>query len=141
MSASLYNDCGGENIPLTQKDVRVLSEIIETMRSLPENVEVILVDDEKITALNEAYRNKDSATDVLSFYLSSEHGQIFISVPFATRQAEELDHELSTELIFLVVHGMLHLSGMTHETDEKYEDMITETNKILSLFQANSNEQ
>lgn len=88
-------------------------------------VEILFTDDEEIQQLNSDYRNKDQATDVLSFIdgdVDPETGQIFlgsvvISAERAASQALEIGHPLEVELKFLVLHGILHLLGFDHEKD------------------------
>ncbi len=93
----------------------------------PAEVNVLLVDDENIRALNAQFRNIDSATDVLSFPLGQDGeydenpesgkkmlGDIVINVPQAERQAEEYGHSFQREMAFLTVHSMLHLLGYDH---------------------------
>ena len=74
--------------------------------------------------LNQVWRNKDRATDVLSFPLREGRflhiqpdmlGDIVISVPVAARQANEAGHSLTVELERLLVHGLVHLLGYDHE--------------------------
>jgi len=90
---------------------------------------VLLTTDRTIRRLNQRFRNKDKATDVLSFRgtvltdqgLSFENdylGDIIISVERAQRQALEKEHNLETELRILIIHGVLHLLGHDHETDQ-----------------------
>lgn len=100
-------------------------------------ISLAIMDDEAIRALNREYRGKDKPTDVISFaYNESEKfpgenmlGEIYISIETAKRQSEDLDRELK----FLFVHGVLHLLGYTHETDEKYSEMMEETEEIIRL--------
>jgi len=75
-------------------------------------------------SLNRRYRGKDRTTDVLSFALREGMfpniqpailGDIVISVPAASRQAEEAGHALNREIERLLVHGLLHLLGYDHE--------------------------
>jgi probable rRNA maturation factor len=85
-------------------------------------VEVLLAGDRTLRRLNREYRGKDKATDVLSFpaleELAGEHGgDLAISLDTAKRQAEEHGHTLRDEVRVLLLHGLLHLSGMDHETD------------------------
>lgn len=93
----------------------------------PAEVSVTFVDNEQIRELNAEYRNKDSATDVLSFPLGENDeydmnmetgalmlGDIVISVPRAIEQAEMYGHSLRREIGFLTVHSMLHLLGYDH---------------------------
>jgi probable rRNA maturation factor len=90
-------------------------------------VTVLLTTDPAIRKLNRQFRGKNKATDVLSFpseglmpglpaHLQAA-GDLAISVPTALKQALEQDHSLATEVKVLMLHGLLHLSGLDHETD------------------------
>jgi probable rRNA maturation factor len=86
------------------------------------DVEVLLTDDRRLRRLNREFRGKDTATDVLSFPAakqagSSHAGDLAISVETAARQAREQGHSLRDEVRVLLLHGVLHLAGMDHETD------------------------
>ncbi len=85
-------------------------------------VDVLLAGDRTLRRLNRSYRGKDKATDVLSFpaavELAGEHGgDLAISLDTAKRQAAEHGHTLRDEVRVLLLHGLLHLAGMDHETD------------------------
>ena len=82
-------------------------------------VTVALVSDRKIRTLNRTYRRKDYATDVLSFPAgdSGTLGDVVIATGVARRQARDAGHTLQTELRVLALHGLLHLLGYDHETD------------------------
>jgi probable rRNA maturation factor len=75
-------------------------------------------------ALNRQFRGKDAATDVLSFPathmpgVTSFLGDIVIAAGVAARQAREAGHPVSTELKVLALHGLLHLLGHDHDTDD-----------------------
>lgn len=87
---------------------------------------VLVCDDARMRDLNRTYRNKDVTTDVLSFLSQGpaipgepKHlGDIVISCEQAARQAEEIGQALEVELRFLMLHGVLHLLGHDHETDQ-----------------------
>jgi probable rRNA maturation factor len=90
-------------------------------------VDVLLADDAELKRLNGTFRGKKKATDVLSFpadeLLSQDGGtkhagDIAISLETAARQAAEFGHSLQSEVKILLLHGLLHLNGMDHETDE-----------------------
>ncbi|HEY4357430.1 MAG TPA: rRNA maturation RNase YbeY [Acidobacteriaceae bacterium] len=86
------------------------------------DVEVLLTDDRTLRRLNREFRGKDKATDVLSFpaaeQVAAEHaGDLAISLETARRQAEEHGHPLRDEIRVLILHGLLHLHGMDHESD------------------------
>lgn len=90
-------------------------------------VTVALISDAAMRRLNERFRGKDYATDVLSFPSDTPHaapdtgggslGDIAIARGVAARQARQLGHTEATELRILALHGLLHLLGYDHETD------------------------
>ncbi len=90
-------------------------------------VDVTLVNDDEIRAINLKFRNIDSATDVLSFPLGENGefdtnpetnalmlGDIVISIDHAFSQANLYGHGIEREIAFLTVHSMLHLLGYDH---------------------------
>ncbi len=85
-------------------------------------VEVLLTTDVAIKRLNRDFRGKNKPTDVLSFAappeIAQHHaGDLAISLDTAARQAQSFGHTLREEVRILMLHGLLHLSGMDHETD------------------------
>ncbi len=102
-------------------------------------VSLLLAGDALLHRLNRDFRQIDRPTDVLSFpqlegraALVQQRatpgqplalGDVVISVERARRQAEELGHSLERELGYLLVHGILHLCGYDHETDEEQAEM------------------
>lgn len=87
---------------------------------------IAFVSDKRMTELNKLFRGKDLTTDVLSFPHgreefepdSGELGDIVISVEQAAKQAAENGLTLENEIKQLILHGMLHLCGYDHETDD-----------------------
>ena len=113
-------------------------------------VSLVLANDEYILALNREYRGIDCATDVLSFAMNEGDepivldgpeeillGDIIISIETATRQATEYGHSLERELAYLTVHGILHLLGYDHMTEEEKREMRHEEEYVLSLLGIN----
>lgn len=104
---------------------------------------ITLTDDEHIHALNREYRGVDRATDVLSFaFRESDEpevidaefeilGDVIISLERAKVQAEEFGHSFLREVIFLEVHGLLHLLGYDHIDDDESQEMETEQRFIM----------
>jgi probable rRNA maturation factor len=86
-------------------------------------VEVLLAGDRTLRRLNREFRGKNKATDVLSFPAMAEMtgvfaGDLAVSLETAQRQAAEHGHSLRDEVRVLLLHGLLHLSGMDHEVDD-----------------------
>ena len=101
----------------------------------PVEVSVTLCDNEYIRNLNREYRNKDSATDVLSFPIYDFNeletfvpagpiplGDIVISIDRAKEQAREIGNLFLNEVAFLAIHSTLHLLGYDHERCEEDEE-------------------
>jgi probable rRNA maturation factor len=93
-------------------------------------VEVLLTSDAELKRLNRSFRGKNKATDVLSFPafipegfpagfpMPDTAGDLAISLETAARQAATFGHTLEDEVRILLLHGLLHLSGLDHETDD-----------------------
>ena len=80
---------------------------------------IAFVSDNRIRGLNRQFRGVDKATDVLSFPAEEKLnlGDVAVSVDTAAVQAKENGLTLDEELAQLILHGLLHLCGHDHETD------------------------
>ncbi|AKT35927.1 uncharacterized protein CMC5_000380 [Chondromyces crocatus] len=98
---------------------------------------IALVDDATIHTLNRDYRHKDKPTDVLAFPLDEKVsaatggrrllGDVIVSVDTARRQAGQRRRPLLDEMTMLLGHGLLHLLGYDHQTDEQEREMTALT--------------
>ena len=105
--------------------ITALAERSLTVLGLPEGqLSVALVGDRKIRELNRRFRLIDKVTDVLSFSQNEGEGigphghllgDVVIAVSVAQRQADERRQPVETEIDLLLVHGILHLAGFSHE--------------------------
>jgi probable rRNA maturation factor len=106
--------------PRRRELARFLRQAIDAI-GLAGDVSVLLTGDEAIRTLNRNFRRKDKATDVLSFPaaegMEGVAGDLAISLETAFRQAKEHQHTLEMEIKVLLLHGLLHLAGYDHETD------------------------
>ncbi len=114
-------------------------EVSDKQEFSKQEVVLSFCDEEEIQYLNKTFRNKDIVTDVLSFNtpqldinlegfddededsFEQSLGDIVICVQKAQEQAKEIGQSLKQELIFLFVHGLLHLLGYDHELSKKDE--------------------
>jgi probable rRNA maturation factor len=122
-------------------DINHLNDIYNLLTD--KDIELILTTDEEIKEINKQFRNKDKATDVLSFPLEEMPGMplgsIIISIDTAKKGAEEYGHDVDDEIKLLFLHGLLHLLGYDHETDNgemrrKEEEIIKKLNLPASLI-------
>jgi probable rRNA maturation factor len=95
---------------------------VRTIIGLRGQVDVLLANDPALLHLNKTFRNKNRPTDVLSFpapsaFAAKHAGDLAISLETAARQAATHGHPLPDEIKILILHGLLHLSGEDHETD------------------------
>ncbi len=84
-------------------------------------VNVLVTSSQELRALNNLFRHKDKATDVLSFppmVSDGFAGDIAISAQIASQNAKLLGHSAATEIKILALHGILHLAGYDHEGDQ-----------------------
>jgi probable rRNA maturation factor len=104
---------------------RVLVKAGEALRVEGE-LTVVLSGDRLLRRLNRDYRGKDRPTDVLSFSgeAGSGLGDVVISVETAERNARGLGRTLGRELDVLALHGLLHVLGHDHETDDGTMDRL-----------------
>jgi rRNA maturation RNase YbeY len=124
------------------QDAALAAAVVEDADALLTAVELqeaelslVLCSDDHIQSLNTQWRGKAAPTDVLSFPQEDEDflGDLVISVPTAARQAAERGTPLGDELRVLMVHGLLHLLGYDHETnDEDLAEMADAEQRLLS---------
>jgi probable rRNA maturation factor len=111
---------------LRVKELERFLEAAQRAVQLRGDVSVLLTGDTQIRRWNREYRGKNKPTDVLSFPAAALDGagpgplagDLALSVETAARQAEEHGHRLAEEVRILVLHGLLHLAGYDHETDD-----------------------
>lgn len=96
---------------------------------LKADISLALIGDATMRRLNLEYRGLNRTTDVLSFPGLNE---IIISYPQIKRQALEARKTLEQELVFIFVHGLLHLLGRTDETEKNRQAMILEGEKFIA---------
>jgi probable rRNA maturation factor len=100
-------------------------------------ISVRLCDDDEIRALNLAWRNKDKATNVLSFPSPAGHrgpllGDIVVAFEYVSEEAREAGRSLRDHLSHMLVHGFLHLLGFDHESEDEAEEMEDLERRILA---------
>ncbi len=109
-------------------------------------VSISFVDEEEIQEINKNYRSKDQVTDVISFALEDEEdnvihedalrtlGDIIVCTKRAEEQADDYGHSYRRELLFLSLHGFLHLLGYDHMEDDDEREMNALQDEILDAF-------
>lgn len=101
---------------LSQQEVEGLwQEVIARRQYMDETVTVKSVDEAEITKLNRTYRQTDKPTNVLTFSYGDGEHDIAVCLRVAQREAEERGVALKSYVAVLLVHGLLHATGLDHE--------------------------
>ncbi len=129
---------------------QLAAELPAPLRAPAYSLGLEICGDAAIAELNQAWRHKPGATDVLAFAAQEdapplpagawdgddvealELGDIVISLQTAARQAEEQGHGLERELLFLASHGLLHLLGWDHPDQASLERMLERQERLLA---------
>lgn len=129
------------------------TRMLDALRLSKRELSILLCDDETIAELNRAYRGIDRPTDVLAFAMdesldeelpgapqggSALLGDIAISIDRAREQAPQAGKTIAQEVIFLLAHGLLHLLGFDHATDEEERRMNAMTDILRSVATSSS---
>ncbi len=105
--------------------------------------DILYCDSKKAHEINKEYRKKDYPADIITFAIFADSnekfvfdneinlGEIIISLDNATQEAQKKGTPLKEELKFLISHGIMHLLGFDHETNEKYNFIVTAQDNAL----------
>lgn len=117
-------------------------KVLEEIKRENWELSIMFCGDKTISDLNRKYRNKNEPTDVLSFNLGETikngdetiylPGDIVISLDTLSENAKYFQISEDEELRRLLIHGILHLDGKDHETNEKDEPMLVLQENILN---------
>jgi len=116
-------------------DISFLEKI--SSKVTDKNIELIITTNKQIKAINNEFRGKNKATDVLSFPIIDSDitfilGTIIISKNMAIKGAKKFGHSFNDEISLLFIHGLLHLIGYDHETDNG--EMRKKEKKLIKKF-------
>src|ERR1035438_10413968 len=114
---------------VSRRDLRAFVKRLEVEVARGRAFCCLIAGDEELQRLNREFLGRDYQTDVLSFPVGQAsglsgqvrdlpHGEIAISYDAARRQSVEFGHPLDQEIEILMLHGLLHLLGLDHETDQ-----------------------
>jgi len=99
------------------------------------NLSIVFVGDKKIKELNKKYRKKNKITDILAFDGDGDFfGEIIINYAQIRRQAKLYNNSVQKELIFILIHGLLHLLGYGDETEKERKEMIRKGEGFIKKF-------
>ena len=120
------------------------NKVVKEYSTYDFSFDILFVNDAEIQEINRDYREKDRATDVITFALffdseekftqdnNVELGEILISLDTAKRQAEEANIDFEKEVKTLIAHGILHLLGFDHMNEDDYNFVVNIQEKVVS---------
>jgi probable rRNA maturation factor len=125
------------------KRLRTILNTFLREQKILQSVTLVLCDDATIHRMNLEHRGEDYATDVLSYPTMEpddvdipeiDHlGDIFISVDTAEKQAITHHHDLESEVLTLAAHGITHLRGFDHTTEDEWKKFRAAQQRVLEL--------
>jgi probable rRNA maturation factor len=137
VGTGLSASCPGDQWPISRARLRRLVMASLDARTKTAQITLRLVGQAEGRQLNREYRDKDYATNVLTFDYSGPPelaADIVICLPVIQKEAKAQKKTVDAHLVHMVVHGLLHACGLDHESDEEAEAMEALEVRILSRF-------
>ncbi len=122
---SIINKVKGKLISLPFTDMK------EKVLGKDYDLSLVFIDEKEIHKLNKKHRNVNSPTDILSFPLDKDSGEIFICLTQTKKMAKEFDRSYGNFLAFLFIHGLVHLLGFDH--GDKMEKVEIKFRKVFRI--------
>lgn len=120
------------NLKLLEKIIKAFGRAYKITNK---EISLAFVGDAEIKKLNLTYRGLNKTTDVLSFLGDGDDfGEIIISYDQIKRQAADFKNSAEKELIFILVHGLLHLIGYDDKTEKAKMAMIEKGEKFIKDY-------
>lgn len=115
-----------------QQWLRAVPVLLKRPKLAKKELVVVFVDSGEMKRLNNLYRQKNYATDVLSFEAAEEScvGELVICLPVVRAQSKRTGLSTRGELGYMIVHGVLHLLGHDHEEPAKEAKMFALQDKL-----------
>lgn len=110
-------------------DELIFSKMKEAVLGNDYELSLVIIGKDEIKKLNKSYRNIDEPTDILSFPLTDNEGEIFLCPEMARKEAPNFDRDYDNFIKYLFIHGLTHLKGFDHS-----DKMEAEEKRIRNKF-------
>ena len=125
------------DLPAEEKLTAWLLDIVNKEEKTITQLSYIFCSDEYLLEINKTYLNHDYYTDIITFPYKQGHeieSDIFISIDRIRENAIEYDTTFELELLRVIAHGLLHMSGYGDKTEEDQEKMTEMENQCLDMW-------
>jgi rRNA maturation RNase YbeY len=138
MAINFFEEGVSSGIRHRNKTKQWLKSVAEQKGYKIKNLNYVFCSDEYLYDLNVQFLNHDTYTDIITFDQSESkdaiEGDIYISTERVKENALKLDTEFQTELLRVIIHGLLHLCGFRDKTKTESLGMRNEEDKALDIF-------
>jgi len=139
LSIKIFYDDTSFRIKGWRKAVKIIEKIIKSEKKTPGDLNFIITKDEFIKKINVQFLEHDYNTDVITFdYCIGNiiNGEIYISIETVKRNAINYKTSLKTELLRVMIHGILHLSGYDDKTERQISEIRRMEDMWLKIFES-----
>ena len=141
----LYYDKKEYSKVILKKDLKVMIKTIAAELEMKPNFSISIIDSTRMVEINNEYRNKNENTDIITFSdldgmpfpVNGQiyYGDVFINLDKMNENAKMMNVSEKEELLRLVIHGLLHLKGYDHKTNDfEKEDMLILQETIVNKY-------
>ena len=141
----LYYDKKEYSSFILKKDLKAMIKTIAEELEMKTNFSFSIIDSKRMIEINTEYRNKNENTDIITFCDSDGmpfpvngqiyYGDVFINLEKMYENAENMNVSAKEEMLRLVIHGLLHLKGLDHKTNDfEKEDMLILQESIVNKY-------
>jgi probable rRNA maturation factor len=134
LSIKIYYDEVEYRLKKTRIVKNLIIEVIRSENKIPDDLSFIFTGDKDMMELNKEFLNSDYLTDVITFNYNEKskiRGEIYMNVDAVRRNSIKYKVNLENEIIRVMIHGVLHLSGYDDRTEEEKERMRKVENQWL----------
>ena len=122
-----------------KKEIRtLLKEICKKENKKISFINCVFCSDNRLLEINKKYLNNTSLTDVVTFDFTTNkktiEGDVYISIDRVKENAKKYKQSFKTELLRIIIHGLLHLIGFSDKTKEEKNTMTLKENEYLSMY-------
>jgi probable rRNA maturation factor len=134
LSIKIYYDEVEYRLKKTRIVKNLIIEVIRSENKIPDDLNFIFTGDKDMMEINKEFLKRDYLTDVITFNYNEKNkirGEIYMNVDAVRRNSIKYKVNLENEIIRVMIHGVLHLSGYDDRTEEEKERMRKVENQWL----------